>query len=224
MSQIVSEWLCLAAHLETSVGRKGASSLIAGIFHSFFLVVVNILFFPIFFALVVPVVLYVCCLHPSLSVSFSRPPLFLSLSISLLHFFSFSFSLSIYLSPSFSLILSLYLYLFLFLYLHLSLSLFLSLSLSLFLISSSPSLVKEELNPEVVIIEHLATMIKQKFDSTVADAIIPQLLDTPEWLKSMMADITFRKMLIELYDQNRNSTLIKVALKQICTMGHHRFV
>ena len=67
-------------------------------------------------------------------------------------------------------------------------------------------------------------MIKQKFDSTVADAIIPQLLDTPEWLKSMMSDSTFRKMLIELYDQNRNSTLIKVALKQICTMGHHRFV
>ena len=83
--------------------------------------------------------------------------------------------------------------------------------------------MKETLDPEAVIIEHLATMIKQKFDSTVADAIIPRLLDTPEWLKLMMADGAFRKMLIELYDQNRNSSLIKVALKQICTNGHHRY-
>jgi hypothetical protein len=65
-------------------------------------------------------------------------------------------------------------------------------------------------------------MIKLKFDSTIADAIIPKLRDTPGWLMKMMADITFRKMLIELHDQNRNSTLIKVALKEICKMGHHR--
>jgi hypothetical protein len=77
-------------------------------------------------------------------------------------------------------------------------------------------------DPEAAVVEHLATMIKLKFDSTIADAIIPKLRDTPEWLMKMMADITFRKMLIELHDQNRNSTLIKVALKEICKMGHHR--
>ena len=66
-------------------------------------------------------------------------------------------------------------------------------------------------------------MIKVKFDTTTADAIIPKLRDTPEWLKNLMADKTFRKMLIELHDQNRNSTLIKIALKEICRMGHHRY-
>ena len=37
----------------------------------------------------------------------------------------------------------------------------------------------------------------------------------------MMADVVFRKMLIELYDQNRYSTLIRVSLKEISKMGHH---
>ena len=101
-----------------------------------------------------------------------------------------------------------------------------SILLSSFLLSLPLSPVKDldldlDLDPEVVIAEHLATMIKQKFDSTIADAIIPQLLDTPEWLKLMMGDCIFRKMLIDLYDQNRNSTLIKVALKEICTLGYH---
>ena len=110
----------------------------------------------------------------------------------------------------------------------LSLVVLLSLTLSLFAIAISSLflltiLVKGTMDPEVVVIEHLATMIKQKFDSSVADAIIPRLSDTPEWLKLMMADGAFRKMLIELYDQNRNSTLIKAALKQICTNGHHRY-
>ena len=79
-------------------------------------------------------------------------------------------------------------------------------------------------DPEVVVVEHLASIIKLKFDSTVADAIIPSLRDTPEWLKKMMSDSTLRMTLIELHDQNRNSTLIKTALKEICKMGHHRYV
>ena len=138
MSQIVSEWLCLAAHLETSVGRKGASSLIAGIFHSFFLVVVNILFFPIFCT---------CCtscfirlLSSSLSLCFFLSPPSLSLSIYISP--SFFLILFLFLSPSFFLILFLSLYLSLsFVFSHslslsISLSLSLSTSLSLFLFLS----------------------------------------------------------------------------------------
>ena len=108
--------------------------------------------------------------------------------------------------------------------LSISLSLSLSHSLSLFhsLTLSRHRSVRSAPDPEAAVVEHLATMIKLKFDSTIADAIIPKLRDTPEWLMKMMADITFRKMLIELHDQNRNSTLIKVALKEICKMGHHR--
>jgi hypothetical protein len=70
-------------------------------------------------------------------------------------------------------------------------------------------------------VDHLSSMIKQRFDTTVADAIIPTLVDTPIWLKEMMNDSIFRKMLIELYDQNRNSTLIKVSLKEISKLGYH---
>lgn len=77
-------------------------------------------------------------------------------------------------------------------------------------------------DPEATVVTHLAAMIKQRFDAATADAIIPRLKGTPEWLKRMMADETFRKMLIELYDQNRSSTLIRVSLKEISKMGHHR--
>ena len=46
-------------------------------------------------------------------------------------------------------------------------------------------------------------------------------LGTPDWLKQMMVDPSFRKMLIELYNQNRGSTLIRVCLKEISKMGYH---
>lgn len=84
-------------------------------------------------------------------------------------------------------------------------------------------IVRGSTDSEAAVVEHLAAMIKVKFDTTLADSIIPKLRDTPEWLKKLMADKTFRKMLIELHDQNRNSTLIKIALKEICRMGHHRY-
>jgi DNA mismatch repair ATPase MutL len=84
-------------------------------------------------------------------------------------------------------------------------------------------IVRGSTDSEAAVVEHLAAMIKVKFDTALADSIIPKLRDTPEWLKKLMADKTFRKMLIELHDQNRNSTLIKIALKEICRMGHHRY-
>jgi hypothetical protein len=65
-------------------------------------------------------------------------------------------------------------------------------------------------------------MIKSKFDKNTADAIIPKLSATPIWLSKMMSDGTFRKMLIELYDQNRGSTLLGLSLRQISAMGYHR--
>jgi hypothetical protein len=52
--------------------------------------------------------------------------------------------------------------------------------------------------------------------------IIPTLVGFPEWLKKMINDKVFRKMLIELYDQNRNSLLVKVILKEISKLGYHR--
>jgi hypothetical protein len=86
-----------------------------------------------------------------------------------------------------------------------------------------PVLIPEKpIDPELIVIEHLAAMIKMKFDSKVADDIISRLKGTPEWLKKMYLDKVFRKMLIELYDQNRNSLLVKVCLKEISKLGYHR--
>ena len=69
---------------------------------------------------------------------------------------------------------------------------------------------------------HLATMIKQKFDLSFADSIFTKMADKPLWLQQMMSDSAFRKMFIELYDKNRSSVLIKVALTEMCNEGYHR--
>ena len=75
---------------------------------------------------------------------------------------------------------------------------------------------------ERVLNDLLSKLIKQKFDKALADDLIKPGSQVPSWLTVMMNDTTWRKLLIELLDNNRGSALLGFCLKQISAMGHHR--
>ena len=68
----------------------------------------------------------------------------------------------------------------------------------------------------------LCSLIKQKFDKVAADAILDTGTEVPSWLLLMMEDQTWRRLLIELYDQNRGSALLGYCLRKISSLGFHR--
>lgn len=68
----------------------------------------------------------------------------------------------------------------------------------------------------------IAKLIKSKFNRKLADELILRVSDIPKWLLNLMDDAILRKMLIQLYDQHSDSTLLAFALRQISKKGFHR--
>jgi hypothetical protein len=78
---------------------------------------------------------------------------------------------------------------------------------------------------ETEVLSQLSSMIKQRFDKDRADSLIEEFSKgslSDEWLTGMMNDNTLRRVLIELYDQNKRSTLLGFSLRKISSMGFHR--
>ena len=74
-----------------------------------------------------------------------------------------------------------------------------------------------------IICESLVEIVKEKFNKASFDDLINKFSDMPVWLIGLIEDPIFRKMLIDLYDQNRSSTLLGVCLREISARGHHRY-
>jgi dihydroorotate dehydrogenase len=80
----------------------------------------------------------------------------------------------------------------------------------------------DEFDINQIICESLVEIVKEKFNKTSFDELINKFSEMPLWLTGLIEDPIFRKMLIDLYDQNRSSTLLGVCLREISARGHHR--
>ena len=89
--------------------------------------------------------------------------------------------------------------------------------------SSTDETLKLQYDAEQDIALCVADIIKHKYSKTSGDSLIHKLEALPAWLGALMEDPLFRKMLIELYDQNRSSTLLGICLREISAKGHHRY-
>ena len=89
--------------------------------------------------------------------------------------------------------------------------------------SSTNEALKLQFDAEQDIAQCVADIIKHKYSKTSGDSLIHKLEALPAWLGALMEDPLFRKMLIELYDQNRSSTLLGICLREISAKGHHRY-
>jgi hypothetical protein len=77
---------------------------------------------------------------------------------------------------------------------------------------------------EQILTEKLAIVLKNQFTTDQADALVARLTHLPHWLELLIDDPIFRKTLIELYDQHKDSALLGFCLRQISSKGHHRCV
>jgi len=76
---------------------------------------------------------------------------------------------------------------------------------------------------EQQLVPQLAGLIKQRFTTSKADALLHSATDIPKWLESMMVDANWRRLLIELFDTHRDSALLgNVCLPRISKLGHFR--
>lgn len=86
--------------------------------------------------------------------------------------------------------------------------------------SSNESSITFDINQTIC--ESLVDIIKEQFNKLLFDELITKFSDIPIWLIGLIEDPIFRKMLIELYDANRNSTLLGLCLREISTRGYCR--
>ena len=91
----------------------------------------------------------------------------------------------------------------------------------------APTSSSDTATTESIAVEFLAASVKQHFDETLADQLLSkaheaQWARTETWIKGLMGDPVYRRMLIELYDQHSDSTLLGYCIREISQMGHHR--
>ena len=87
-------------------------------------------------------------------------------------------------------------------------------------LSTNESSLSFDINQTIC--ESLVDIVKEQFNKLVFDELITKFSDIPVWLIGLIEDPIFRKMLIELYDANRNSTLLGLCLREISTRGYCR--
>lgn len=75
---------------------------------------------------------------------------------------------------------------------------------------------------EETLMSELADLVKEKFNKTDADEMVGSSKDVPKFLKDMIEDVTWRRLLIELFDSNRESVVLRWCLRQISYKGCHR--
>eukprot|EP01041_Mallomonas_annulata_P004821 gene4821-9616_t len=83
-------------------------------------------------------------------------------------------------------------------------------------------IIPTNIDIDSTITSQLAHLIKQKFDKSAVDSLLDKGSEVPSWLLEMMLDSVWRRLLIELYDQNRGSALLGYCLRKISAMGYHR--
>lgn len=88
----------------------------------------------------------------------------------------------------------------------------------------SPSIQKQGniSKEEGIVMNTLASFIKQKFDTSAADSLLDLGSEVPTWLLEMIQQPPLRRLLVELFDANRGSVLLGYCLRKISSMGFHR--
>ena len=81
-----------------------------------------------------------------------------------------------------------------------------------------------ESRADQILTEQISLLIKQKFNKEAVDSLLDMDSDVPRWLLDMINHKTWRRLLIELFDNNRGSALLGYCLKKISAMGFHRLL
>ena len=79
-----------------------------------------------------------------------------------------------------------------------------------------------KIDAKEIIMSRLGKLVYEQFDRNAADEMVGTSTSVPKFLTEMIADPSWRKLLIELYDMNRDSVLLRWCLRQISEKGHHR--
>jgi hypothetical protein len=69
---------------------------------------------------------------------------------------------------------------------------------------------------------HLSALARKSFDKSLADKLIDSRSKMPTWLFNMIDDSTWRRLLLELLDAEKNSAFLKHCLRKISGDGYHR--
>lgn len=83
---------------------------------------------------------------------------------------------------------------------------------------------KSNFDEDSFIAKEMCSLIKRKFNKDIADRLIDENTGVPGWLHEMMHDSTWRKLLIELFDEsgNKGSVLLGYCLRYLSSQGYHR--
>jgi len=78
------------------------------------------------------------------------------------------------------------------------------------------------LEAERVLIDKLSLVIRKRFNKSAADELLDKGIEVPAWIVEMIQFNMWRKVLIELFDENRGSALLGYCLRRISKLGYHR--
>ena len=75
---------------------------------------------------------------------------------------------------------------------------------------------------ESILYDQLRNLVKTRFHNSRADELVGPSKSVPVFLTDMINDFQCRKLLIELFDSNRDSVVLRWCLRQISLKGCHR--
>ena len=87
-----------------------------------------------------------------------------------------------------------------------------------------PSVIKVDGYQDEFLLEQVINLIKARFSRAVADSLVEKFSSgvlSDEWLLDMLEHPKLRRLLIDLYDQNKESALLAFILRKICQKGYY---
>ena len=84
--------------------------------------------------------------------------------------------------------------------------------------------IKEQVSSQIesLVLSTTSSFITDHFSASIADELLSKQVSKPVWLLDLVNDDVWRKLLIRLFDQHRESSLLGFCIRKISSAGYHR--